>query len=361
MFVPIRAADQVIGILTIQSYTPGAYRQDDLGTLEALADHCGGALERIRAEEALRAGEASLANAQKLAHLGDWSVDLATETVRWSDEYYRILGYVPGRVTPTYDRFLERVHPEDRERVREATGRAADPGEPFEIEFRVTHPDGEIRCVHAQSEVIRDASGTPIALVGTGHDVTERKALEERLKYLAFHDALTGLPNRALLMDRLREALARARRDGGLVCVLYVDLDGYKAVNDSLGHEAGDEVLRHVAARLRASVRPEDAVARLSGDEFVVVMEHAGGGAPEAIAERLLDRLRSPFKVGRHEVAVGASVGMALGGPGQEDPETLLRAADAALYRAKRAGKGRYAVYDERRSARREADADCMQ
>lgn len=347
MFVPIRAAGRVVGILTIQSYTSGAYTPADLGTLEALADHCGGALERIRAEEALRVGEASLANAQRLAHLGDWSADLTTGTVRWSDEYYRILGYEPGQVTPTYERFLKCVHPEDRERVREATGHAAVTGEPFEIEFRVARPDGEIRFLHTRSEVVRDSSGQAIGLAGTGHDVTERKALEERLEYLAFHDALTGLPNRTLLMSRLRAALMRAVGDG-VVGVLYVDLDGYKLVNDGLGHEAGDEVLRHLAARLGACVRPEDTVARLSGDEFVVVIEDTEVGAAEAVAERILDRLRPAFAVGGREVAVGASVGVALSGPGREDPEALLRAADVALYRAKGAGKRRHAVYDGR-------------
>lgn len=178
-------------------------------------------------------------------------------------------------------------------------------------------------------------------------DITERKEYEEQLRHRALHDPLTGLPNEALFADRLEHALARVIRREEPVAVLYVDLDRYKFVNDSLGHAARDELLAQVAGRLSTSLRPGDTAARIGGDEFAVLLEDIeGGGEAEAMAGRIGERLAPDFEVGGREVAITSSIVVALSGPGRGTPEGLLRAADAAMYRAKSTGKARFAVYD---------------
>ena len=195
-------------------------------------------------------------------------------------------------------------------------------------------------------------------ILASCRDLTEREALESRLAHQAFHDALTGLPNRTLFSERLGQALARAGRGGqGLVAVLFLDLDNFKYVNDSLGHGAGDRLLVAVAERLRACLRPGDTAARLGGDEFTVLLEGvAGVGDATRVAERVMGALREPFGLGGRRLFVGASIGVALGEAGRDRPEDLLRKADTALYQAKGEGKARYALFDpeaERRTVRR--------
>ncbi len=194
-------------------------------------------------------------------------------------------------------------------------------------------------------------------ILASCRDLTERRTLEGRLAHQAFHDSLTGLPNRALFADRLEHALARAERRGGKVAVLFLDLDNFKYVNDSLGHDAGDRLLAAAAGRLEGCVRPGDTVARLGGDEFAVLLEEVGdAGEATRVARRAVEALSGLFDLGGREVFVGTSVGIALGEAGRERPDDLLRKADMALYEAKRGGKARYALFDpeaERRSVRR--------
>jgi diguanylate cyclase (GGDEF)-like protein len=195
--------------------------------------------------------------------------------------------------------------------------------------------------------LVRDAEGEPLYFVSQIQDVTERKALEEQLHHQAFHDPLTGLPNRALFMDRLEHALTRANRRGTKVAVLFMDLDNFKVINDSLGHKAGDQLLIAVAERLKACLRPEDTAARLGGDEFTILVEDvAGVGDVARIAGRIADILQPPFALGEQEVFATASIGVALNGPAQGQLADLLRHADLAMYRAKRRGKARYEVFE---------------
>jgi diguanylate cyclase (GGDEF)-like protein len=177
--------------------------------------------------------------------------------------------------------------------------------------------------------------------------IAERKLLEQRLKFQAFHDPLTRLPNRTLFMDRFEQALARSERQGGKVAVMFVDLDDFKEVNDSLGHETGDRVLVAVAKRLRVCLRPSDTAARVGGDEFTVLLEDVED-VQEAVrvAERILEELRTPIILGELERIVRASIGIALGSGTYDRPGDLLRRADLALYRAKRRGKAVYKVFE---------------
>jgi len=353
MFVPIRTSQETIGTLTIQSYTHAAYSDADLRTLQLLADHCGGALERIRTEGELRRSEGALAEAQRIAHVGSWEWDLATDEIRWSDETYRIFGFSPRQFVPNYQRFLNFVHPEDRGRVVASSDESRLSSKGFDVEFRVVRPDGQVRVVHEMGELSYDDKGRPVSLVGTTLEITERKAHEEQLRHQAFHDPLTGLPNRALFADRLEHALLRKTRRQGSVAVLYIDTDRFKFVNDSLGHEAGDELLVAIAQRLRSCLRPEDTAARPGGDEFTVLLEDVEGvRETEQMAERITDALRDSFDVAGHEVVVSFSIGIALSHDGQRDPAELLRAADTAMFRAKQTGKARYEVYDAEMGSR---------
>jgi diguanylate cyclase (GGDEF)-like protein/PAS domain S-box-containing protein len=303
--------------------------------------------KRREAEESLKRSEASLAHTQRLAHLGGWEWNVETDEVSWSEEVYRIYGLAPRSVVPTFERLMGLVHPEDRELVKRAIDEALYGGKPYEVEHRVVRPDGEVRVVHRRAEVARAEGGEPLRMVGTVHDITERKVLEQRLEHRAFHDSLTDLPNRHLFVDRLKQAFKRARRAKNRgVAVLFMDLDGFKVVNDSLGHEAGDRLLVAVAGRLGGCLRPEDTLARFGGDEFVVLIEDVKG--PEdagRIAGRIVEELRAPFFLEGRELYVAASIGIALGEDRTKDPEDLLRDADTAMYRAKGEGSG-YAVFD---------------
>jgi diguanylate cyclase (GGDEF)-like protein/PAS domain S-box-containing protein len=304
--------------------------------------------ERKEAEEALKQGEAQLAEAQRMAHVGSWEWDVASNALAWSDELYRIFGRTPEEFENTYESFLRYVHPEDRQFVQETIQKAYETGQPFAFEHRLVRPDGGVRILHARGEVFTNENGERVRMSGISQDVTERKALEEQLQHLAFHDQLTGRPNRHLFMDRLGHALERTRRRrGNKAAVLFMDLDDFKVVNDSLGHGVGNMLLVAVAERLGRCLRPVDTLARFGGDEFVVLLEDVMN--PEdalRVAERITEELRRPFTLAERQLFVAASIGIALGDARAKAPEDLLRDADTAMYRAKEERLG-YKVFDE--------------
>ncbi len=300
---------------------------------------------RQQAETALKASDHNLADAQRIAHLGSWEWDLLTEKVVWSDETFRIAGFVPNSFAPTYRDFLLSVHPEDRRVVEQAVGSAVREGGPFSVEHRVQRPDGTVRTLHQQGEVVCDDQGRKIRLVGTVQDITDRKVLEAKLIQQAFHDALTLLPNRAVFLNRLGHALEDAPGRGSKVAVLFLDLDRFKIINDSIGHEAGDQALVAVAQRLLASVRAGDTVARFGGDEFMILLDDADRNMAMEVAERIFAVLQSPFCLMGHETFIGASLGIAMSTDGLNRASDLLRAADTALYRAKLEGRRSAVVF----------------
>ncbi|MDQ3879785.1 MAG: EAL domain-containing protein [Chloroflexota bacterium] len=269
----------------------------------------------------------------------------AESTIQYeSPSVESLLGYASGSLVGT--RILDLVHPEDRDRARiflsEASSRTglSDP-----IEWRWRHDSG--LWVHVESvasNLLHDVNWNGLVL--NTRSITERKALEQQLKHQALHDPLTDLPNRALFTDRVDHALARARRREGHVAVLFLDLDNFKTTNDSFGHAAGDQLLRAVAERLQATVRPSDTAARLGGDEFAILIEDVAH-AREAIrsAERLMKALSTPIDLTDKRVSVNASIGIAVSEPGQQHADELLRNADLAMYVAKGHGKGRYEVF----------------
>jgi diguanylate cyclase (GGDEF)-like protein/PAS domain S-box-containing protein len=236
--------------------------------------------------------------------------------------------------------FCRFVHEDDRAALSAAYAH----GEPHEIVFRVTNEFGDWRHLEAHVTDLR-ADRQIRGIVLNARDVTERLRLEEELTHQAFHDGLTALPNRALFRDRLDHALARSERSPEPLAVLLLDLDGFKQVNDSLGHDAGDQLLEEVARRLGDVVRPTDTLARFGGDEFAMLLEETTETQAVAAANRLLRRLSEPIRIAGHDLALGASIGIAAHPGGAAESEELIRHADVAMYAAKEAGRGRYEVF----------------
>ena len=219
--------------------------------------------------------------------------------------------------------------------------------EHFDCEYRILHKNGSYRWMRARGLAVRDDRGTVHRIAGSQTDVTARKLVEERLLHDALHDALTGLPNRVLFADRLDRCLARRSRSGVRPAVLFIDLDRFKNVNDSLGHASGDRLLVEVARKLERCVRPCDTVARLGGDEFAVLLEDVvDDDSAVQVAERILVELSRSVRLDEHEVTTPASIGIACGDLSYRDAGELLRDADVAMYRAKELGKGRYQLFD---------------
>jgi len=241
--------------------------------------------------------------------------------------------------------WFDSVHPDDRPRVDQELAELAAHGATT-LQYRITRPDGEVRWLEDRVHVVRAANGQPLRLDGVATDITERRVYEERLDFLANHDALTGLPNRNLLNDRLSQALALAYRTGRQVAVLFLDLDQFKFVNDHYGHTAGDELLRSVTLRLGGELREGDTLARLGGDEFVIMLWDAlDASAARATAQKLLDALSRPMAIDGHKLQITASIGVSLYPQDGDSAELLLKHADAAMYRVKHLGRNGVQFY----------------
>ncbi|HEU5336256.1 MAG TPA: EAL domain-containing protein [Terriglobales bacterium] len=281
-----------------------------------------------------------------------------------SPAYQKVLGYSPEELQTTST--LEQVHPDDRPRVLEAAEKARLTGQGQPLEYRIRHKDGSWRILESTASAIRNSKGETEKLVIVNRDITERKHAEQMLVHNAFHDGLTDLPNRALFLDRLQHVVNLAKRHPNYkFAVLFIDVDEFKLYNDSLGHKAGDQLLIMIGQRLTASLRREDTVsrpsldsrlhsdseddtlARLGGDEFTVLLYDIRDASDAIrVAERVAGRLSAPFTVKGQEIVISASIGIALSTTAHSGAEELLRDADIAMYRAKRAGKARCEVFD---------------
>lgn len=302
--------------------------------------------ERKRADAQLRESEQRYALAVEGANDGIWDWDLETDRIHFSDRWKLMLGYRPDEIGQTPDEWWSRVHTEDLPRLkRDLDEHLEGATRQFHAEHRMLHRDGDHRWMLARGVAIRDDESAPVRIAGSLTDVTDRKV----------HDPLTGLPNRALLLDRLKSSLRRHRRQQGrLNAVLFLDLDRFKIINDSLGHPAGDQLLQAVARVLRTCLRPSDTVARIGGDEFTILIDDVTEQSSAIqVAERILAELTQPLLIEEREIFTTASIGIAFSATGYEDPEDLLRDADTAMYRAKSRGAGGYQVFD--RDMRRQA------
>jgi diguanylate cyclase (GGDEF)-like protein/PAS domain S-box-containing protein len=300
--------------------------------------------ERKRADDAVRVAETryrTLVEQLPLAVYID-RVDASSSNVYTSPQIEPMLGYSADEWVANPSLFVELLHPDDRERVLAAHERTHATGEPLHAEYRLHTRDGRVVWVRDEAHIINDPHGGEPVLQGYLLDITGRREAEEQLRHQAFHDPLTGLANRALFTDRVEHALVVRSGDAA---VLFLDLDDFKAVNDSFGHPAGDALLQEVAQRLRDALTPGDTIARLGGDEFAILVERGGGDASAVdVAERVVGAFQAPFDVQGREVFITASVGIGVGGAADE----LLRSADVAMYRAKSSGKAQYVVYAPR-------------
>jgi diguanylate cyclase (GGDEF)-like protein/PAS domain S-box-containing protein len=280
---------------------------------------------------------------------GLWDWDITHQRMFRSERCLSIVGEHPADVAATHLTLLERVHPEDAEVARtqiEAHLRGELPR--YESAHRIRRSDGAWSWVLERGMALRDQAGKPLRMAGLLSDISEHKENEERLRHHAFHDALTGLPNRALFMDRVQHAVARARRSPtSTFAVIMLDLDRFKNVNDSLGHVAGDHLLIRVAERIGTCVRDGDTVARLGGDEFSVLLEELRGEhEAERVAEQIQRSLTTPIPLDGHDLVTSASIGIVLARDDAVDALSLLRRADQAMYAAKRQGRGRQVLFE---------------
>lgn len=284
---------------------------------------------------------------QYFARIGTWDWDIDTNRLYWSDAIYAMFGYQIGTVAPSYELFCQSVHPDDREHVRAGELRCIETGENHDEEYRVVWPDGTVRWLRETGNVVNNEHGTPVKMMGVVRDITDEKAWASQMHQLAHHDPLTGLPNRLVFENHLEGALERAKRNRSRVALVFIDLNGFKAVNDLLGHKAGDQVLICVASRLREVLRGSDGVARLGGDEFVVTLEGLSTArTPEdeahTIAGKLLATLTLPVRVDNSLQHIGASLGIAFYPEHAPNRDLLIHSADLAMYEAKRSGDNQY-------------------
>ncbi len=325
------------------------------GVLGMITNIC----DRKRAEAALQESKQRLDGI--LSSLEDvvWSISADLEDVVWSisaDNFATL--YINPAVLKIYGRseaeffdnlnlWFEVIHPEDQRRVHAAIQPLLVTGYQ-EIEYRIVRPDGQVRWLLNRSHLIYNTTGQPVRIEGIATDITERKQMEEKLVHHAFYDALTGLPNRVLFMDKLRQAVERVKRSPeDLFAVLFLDLDRFKVVNDSLGHLVGDQLLVALAQRLQSCLQPDDVVARLGGDEFTILLSHLKSiDDATLVAENIHQSLKLPFNLHGYEVFTTASIGIALSTNEYNQPADWLRDADTALYRAKEQGKAWHIVFD---------------
>ena len=307
--------------------------------------------DRREIEFELKTTKERLAEAQRIGRIGIWDWDILNDELYWSEEVYRIFGLHPNRFLPSYDGFLRAVHPDDQESLRKSIQLAIQKRKPMHLDHRILLPNDDVRIVHQQAEINYDRLGKPVRMAGTVQDITTRKRTEEKVRHQANYDALTDLPNRYLLEDRLERELARTRRRGHFGAVLFLDLDNFKTINDSLGHQTGDALLKQVAQRLLRDTRREDTVARLGGDEFVLLVSEVGKDREKAvaygqyIADKIIRLLSVPYFIGGQELHVTPSIGITLFPVEDDSVEKILMRADTAMYSAKAEGRNAVRFY----------------
>jgi diguanylate cyclase (GGDEF)-like protein/PAS domain S-box-containing protein len=306
--------------------------------------------ERQKASELLNQSEERLESILNSLEDVVWSADaIASKLLYLNPAAEKVYGRPKEEFLKNFNLRLEVIHPDDRKRneIQQSIPLLLESGS-LDLEYRILRPDGEIRWLSDRSHVVKNERGETIRLDGIIYDITERKLAQEKLLHDALHDSLTGLPNRILFMERVEQALKHSkRRSYYLFAVLFIDLDRFKTINDSLGHSSGDELLIEIAGLLQGCLRSTDTVARLGGDEFTVLLEDFNDiDDVLRITERIQNKLSLPFDLDGHTIFTSASIGIVISSRQYQQGAELLRDADIAMYRAKELGKARYAIFD---------------
>jgi len=354
IFAAMHGITGLTGLISLHSYTRDAYDQEDVQTLKALANHCSNALDRTRAQQALALREKNYRNAITFAGAVPYQLDYTTKTYVFVGEGIEtITGWPASDFTVSLWNSIiqevveagtsEKIDKTDTNAIKRIRKKGT-----WRADIRILTRSGESRWVADTSVDIPDEDGYFRGSLGILQDISERKENENRLLYDSLHDPLTGLANRSLLLDHLQLAIHRAhRRSTYCFAVLFLDIDRFKTINDSLGHIAGDKLLETVAQRLQTCVRPDDTVARFAGDEFVILLDDVCNSSDVVpVADRILKDISQPVMLEGQEVFASASMGIAISSPDYVNPEDLLRDADNALYQAKSLGKSRYEIFD---------------
>ena len=286
--------------------------------------------------------------AMQASNDGLWDWDLKTNKILYSDRWKEMLGFNDDEISDTADEWLSRVHPEDHDRVRASIDAYLEgTTSNFEIEYRIRHFSDNYLWMMAKGLAIRTSDGRATRFAGSQTDVSERKSNEEQMIHDALHDTLTSIPNRTLLLDRIRQSLVRRKRyPKTSFAIIFIDLDRFRLVNESLGHIHGDELLQLISARLKETIPISDTVARLGGDEFSILLQDINSVRDvEVIAKDIQNLFSKPFFLGDREVFASASMGIAHSDNDYKTPEEILRDAELAMYRAKREGKSQSIVF----------------
>lgn len=302
-------------------------------------------LRATRTMEALAASQTKLVEAQRIAGLTTWEWDIEKGIVSWTDAAFHELGLAEKE--SSIDVFWNLVHPDDRQVVRLAFIAALKAQKALNHDYRVILPNGAIKHFHGQSQTQYGADGRAIYMIGSAQDITERKRMEDEVRKLALYDSLTGLPNRVLFREELDRALLRAQRNASLIGVLFLDLDNFKRVNDSLGHENGDRLLREIATRIRQCARGDEVVARFGGDEFTMFtgpLKNADDVSK--VAQRIVNSLAEPIQLEAQELYASTSIGISIFPTDACETGDLIKNADTAMYAAKGVGRNCFRFYD---------------
>ena len=345
--VPVKARGLDFGLLAVSGEVD-ALSTNGRETHNQWAALLTAALEQQNLVENVRISEERYGLWAEATNDGLWDWDLTTGNIYYSGRCMELFGHAYRGGNAGLSMWLDAIHVDDLDRVRRTLDAAiTDPPEPIAFEHRVRSADGTYRCLTCRALPVGSPAGPAVRMVGSIHDSEPRKQLEERLRQWALYDEVTGLPNRKLFLDRLNFAINDARTPSGLrFAVVFLDLDGFKLVNDSFGHLAGDRLLTQMGQRLRSGLRPTDLAARFGGDEFALLLHNLDPSAIAQIVERMQASLAQPIDVDGHRVAVTASVGIATSEGGYTNAEDVLRDADIAMYHAKSRNSGSFAVFD---------------
>ncbi|GAB4314449.1 MAG: hypothetical protein Kow0059_06250 [Candidatus Sumerlaeia bacterium] len=338
----LMAAGTVLVLVLCWTWTLRRQVQVKTAELQRLLD------QHRQAELALQESEAKYRTLFEKSAIGIARIVYANQSMEVNAALERLLGYSQQELSKMSERDF--THPEDWEQEQKLIEKTLQgQQDTYQLEKRFVRKDGRILWTNFTCTLVRDpATRRPLYTIAMVEDITERRRAEERLRYDSLHDALTGLPNRTLFLDRLNQSIVRRKRSRErLFSVLFADLDEFKKINDSLGHQVGDELLLEIAGRIRDCLRPEDTVARFGGDEFAVLLESIETHDDTIqITERLLKSFSRPFQLSSYEVHVTASIGVVHCPDDPPDAQEILRDADTAMYQAKRRGKNRYVVFD---------------